>query len=113
MEFTKKYEKEEEQFWNKVLFTDESKLNIFGPDICGKTWGKKNTELEERNLNLTMKHGGGSVMVWGSMAAAGVESLLFIQPKMDCWLYLDIIKNNLKSDAAKLKLGNNWIFQQG
>ena len=38
--------------------------------------------------------------------------LVFIQPKMDRWVYLDIIKNNLKSDAAKLKLGNNWIFQQ-
>ena len=25
---------------------------------------------------------------------------------------MDIIKNNLKSDAAKLKLGNNWIFQK-
>ena len=31
---------------------------------------------------------------------------------MDCWVYLEIIKNNLKSDAAKIKLGNNWIFQQ-
>ena len=59
-----------------------------------------------------MKHGGGSVMVWGSMAAAGVGSLVFIQPKMDRWVYLDIIKNNLKSDAAKLNLGNSWIFQQ-
>ena len=59
-----------------------------------------------------MKHEGGSVMVWGTMAAAGVESFVFIQPKMDCWVYLEIIKNNLKSDAAKLKLGNNWIFQQ-
>ena len=59
-----------------------------------------------------MKHGGGSVMVWGSMAEAMVGSLVFIQPKMDRWVYLDIIKNNLKPDAAKLKLENNWIFQQ-
>ena len=59
-----------------------------------------------------MKHGGGSVMVWGSMAAARVGSLVFIQPKMNRWVYLDIIKNSLKSDAAKLKFGNNWIFKQ-
>ena len=81
MEFTKKYEKEDEQFRNKILFTDKSKFNIFGPDICGKIWRKKNTELEESNLIL--KHGGGNVMVWGLMAAAGVGSLVFIQPKMD------------------------------
>ena len=52
-------------------------------------------------------------MVWGSMAAAGVGSFVSIQPKIDRWVYLDIIKNDLKSDAAKLKLGNNWIFQKG
>lgn len=112
LEFAKKYGNEDEQFWNKVLFTDESKFNIFGPDSRGKIWRKKNTELEEKNLIPTVKHGGGCVMVWGSMAAAGVGSLVFIQPKMDRWVYLDIIKSNLKSDAAKLKLGNNWIFQQ-
>ena len=92
MEFTKKYEKEDEQFWNKILFTDESKLNIFGPQSRRKIWRKKNTEQDEKNLIPTVKCEGGSVMVWGSMAAAGVGSLVFNQPKMDCGVNLDIIK---------------------
>ena len=62
LEFTKKKEKEDEQFWNKVLFTDESKFNIIGPDSHRKIGRKKNTELEEKNLIPTVKHEGGSVI---------------------------------------------------
>lgn len=112
LEFAKKYINADELFWKQVLFTDESKFNIFGPDSRGKVWRKPNTALDKKNLTPTVKHGGGNVMVWGSMSASGVGNLVFIKPNMDRWVYLDILKNNLKTDAAKLELGNNWIFQQ-
>lgn len=41
-------------------------------------WRQSNEELNIKNLRPTVKHGGGSIMVWGSMSAAGVANLQFI-----------------------------------
>lgn len=102
----------ENSFWDQVLFTDESKFNIFGSDGRRMVWRKPNTALNPKNLTPTVKHGGGNVMVWGSMASSGVGNLVFIDSTMDKYGYLNILKENLHSSAQKLGLGNNFIFQQ-
>jgi len=45
--------------------------------------GKKKEEMAPRNTRPTVKHGGGSVMVWGCMSASGVGELVFIDGNMD------------------------------
>ena len=75
-------------------------------------WRKKNTELETSNLQATVKHGGGGVMVWGCMAASGVGELVFIDGTMDQYVYLDILKNNLQRSAQKLGIQSDYYFQQ-
>ncbi|GFV27729.1 transposable element Tc1 transposase [Trichonephila clavipes] len=61
-----------DNFWKKVIFSDESKFNIFGSDGRRTVWRKPNTALDPKNLRPTVKHGGVSVMVWGCMASNGV-----------------------------------------
>ncbi|GFS49064.1 transposable element Tcb2 transposase [Trichonephila clavipes] len=75
-------------------------------------WGKPNTLLHPKHTIPTVKHGGGSVMVWGCMAASGVGKLVFIDGIMHKMAYLNILQNNLKESANKLGLGSNFIFQQ-
>lgn len=99
------------EFWKTVVFTDESKFNVFGSDGRGKVWRKKNTEMNPENLTPTVKHGGGSVMVWGAMAAAGVGNLVFIPGTMDRFGYLKILQGNLLESVRKLGLGGNFVFQ--
>ncbi|KAH8292862.1 hypothetical protein KR044_001663, partial [Drosophila immigrans] len=60
----------------------------------------------------TVKHGGGSVMVWGAVAASGVGNLVFIEGNMDRFQYKSILDHNLKPSVKKLCLGESWIFQQ-
>ena len=72
-------------FWERVVFTDNCKFNIFA---------KKNTALQAQNVLLTVKHGGGSVMVYGTMAASGVAILRFIDKIMDQRMYLDNLKDS-------------------
>lgn len=72
-------------FWNRVLFTDESKYNIFGSDGREKIWIKANTAMNPKNLVSTVKHDGGSVMVWGAVAASGVGNLL-----KEIWIVISI-----------------------
>lgn len=111
-EFAKSHLPMNQYFWNDVLFTDESKFEIFGRNRNGKVWRKKNTAMKEINLLPTVKHGGGNVMVWGCMAASGVGNLVFIESTMRKESYLKILQENLIPSVEKLGLTERWTFQQ-
>lgn len=88
-----------QEFWEKVIFSDESKFNVWGSDGRKLVWRKKGDALNKENLIPTVKHGGGSVMVWGCMSACGVGNLQIIEGTMDKHAYLNILKKNLKESA--------------
>jgi hypothetical protein len=50
-------------FWKTVLFSDESKFNIFGSDGPQYVWPKPKKELDPKNVIPTVKHGGGHAVV--------------------------------------------------
>lgn len=50
--------------------------------------------------------------MWGCVSASGVGNLVFIDGKMDQHLYIDILKNNLKTSARNLGFRGSFIFQQ-
>lgn len=112
IDYAKKYENENISFWNSVLFSDESKFEVFGQKKPVKVWRTKSNEYAEQNLITTVKHGGGSVMVWGCMAASGVGNLIFIENTMNKTDYLNILRTNLPTSVEKLGLQGSWIFQQ-
>ncbi|GFV45874.1 transposable element Tcb1 transposase [Trichonephila clavipes] len=72
LEFAKTHQVKTDNFWKKVIFSDESKFNIFGSDGGRTVWRKPNTALDPKNLRPTVQHGGVSVMVWGRMASNGI-----------------------------------------
>ncbi|GFU60915.1 transposable element Tc1 transposase [Trichonephila clavipes] len=78
IDFANEHVNKPPQFWEKVLFCDESKFCIFGIKGRKLVWRKQGTALEKENLVPTVKYGGGGVMVWGCMAANGVGRLTFI-----------------------------------
>lgn len=112
LDFALKYVDYPETFWNNVIFTDESKYNLFGNDGKQRVWRKKNTALHQKNLSQTIKHGGGNVMVWGCFAASGVGSLEFIDGNMTADSYIDILRRNLHSSAEKLGVRSTFKFYQ-
>ena len=73
---------------------------------------KKNTALQAKNVLPTVKHGGGSVMVYGTMAASGVAILRFIDGIMDQRMYLDILKDSYIPSIKKLELPGEPILLQ-
>ncbi|GFW63668.1 transposable element Tcb1 transposase [Trichonephila clavipes] len=112
LEFAKTHQLKTDNFWKKVIFSDESKFNICGSDGRRTIWRKPNTALDPKYLRPTVKHGGGSVMVWDCVASNGVGNLVFIDGIMDHKLYIDKLNNNLKESAKKLGLDGNFILQQ-
>lgn len=112
LQFAEEYREKDFEFWKEVIFTDESKFNIWGSDGQLRVWRRENEALKEKNLRATVKHGGGSVMVWGCMSAKGPGNLHFIEGIMDQNMYLDILKQNLKQSAEKFGLQGSFKFYQ-
>ncbi len=75
-------------YWNYVLWSDETKINLFGSDGVKHVWRQPGEEYKDKCVLPTVKHGGGSVMVWGCMSAAGIGELQFIEGTMNANMYV-------------------------
>ncbi len=94
LEFARAHADKDEDYWDSILWSDETKINVFGTDGFKTVWRRKGEEYKEKCMVPTVKHGGGSVLVWGCMSAAGVGELHFIDGIMNSQMYCSILKEN-------------------
>ncbi|KAG2455418.1 TCB1 transposase, partial [Polypterus senegalus] len=97
---------------NKILWSDETKIELFGVNARRHVWRKPGTAHHQANTIPTVKHGGGSIMLWGCISVAGTGRLVRIKGKMTAAMYRDILDENLLQSALDLRLGRRFIFQQ-
>ena len=97
---------------NKILWSDETKIELFGVNSKRYVWRKPGTAHHLPNTIPTVKHGGGSIMLWGCFSAAGTGRLVAIEGKMNAAKYRDILEENLLQSAQDLRLGRRFTFQQ-
>ena len=63
--------------WRNILWSDETKINLFGSDALKKYVRRsKRKEYDPRYTVKTIKHGGGNIKIWGCFSYYG-ESPLF------------------------------------
>ncbi|KAG2461940.1 TC1A transposase, partial [Polypterus senegalus] len=113
LEFAKRHLKNSQTMRNKILWSDETKVELFGVNARSHVWRKPGTDHHQANTIPTVKHGGGSIMLWGCFSAAGTGSLVSIKGKRTAATYRDILDENLLQSALDLRLGQRFIFQQG
>ncbi len=84
-------------YWNHVLWSDETKINLFDSNGVKRVWRQPDEEYKDKVKCVlpTVKHGGGSVMVWGCMSAAGTGELQFIEGTMNANMYCEILKQSM------------------
>ncbi|GFW64021.1 transposable element Tcb2 transposase [Trichonephila clavipes] len=112
LEFPRKYANKPIEILHDVIFADVSKFNLFGCDGKITVYRKHNAELEERNMVSTIKYTGGVIMVWGCMAALGVEEVVVINCIIDHLYYTQILKENLGASPEKLGIEEDYQFYQ-
>lgn len=109
LEFAMAHFMKDERYWDSILWSDETKINLFGTDGFKTVWRRKGEEYKEKCMVPTVKHGGGSVLVWGCMSAAGVGELHFIDGIMNSAMYCHIL--NTKMLPSLHALGRRPLFQ--
>jgi hypothetical protein len=94
--------------WSQVVFSDEKKWNLDGPDGLKSYWhaiGHAEQQVFSR------QQGGGSVMVWGGIWADGKSKLAILEGSQDSGDYVYTLSEFLLP-AAQLRFGTDYIFQQ-
>ena len=109
LKFAKEHLDDPEEAWEKVMWSDETKIELFGINSTRRVWRKRNAEYNPKNTIPTVKHGGGNLMLWGCFSAKGTGRLHRIEGNgAICW---EIWGNNLLPSVRTLKMGHGWVFQ--
>jgi hypothetical protein len=73
---------------NKFIWSDETKIELFGLNAKRHVWRKPGTIP-------IVKHSGGSLMLWGCFSVAGTGRLVRIEGKINETKYREILGENL------------------
>ena len=90
--------------WNKIIWSDESKFNLFGSHYVRRRVGE---EYLPECVQQTVKFGGGSVMVWGCISCDGIGTLAKVDGRMKGVDYIVLFANLLPYMQS---MGPEFIF---
>lgn len=94
--------------WTNVVFSDEKKFNLDGPDGFQYYWHDLRKEpqyFSKRNF------GGGSLMLWAGFSMKGRTHLLKCDGRMNSGKYIDMLDTELISFTDEVMDGD-FVFQQ-
>ena len=96
--------------WEKVMWSDETKIEFFGINWTRCVWRKRNDDYNPKNTIPTVKHGGGNIRLWGVFSVKGTGRLHRIERRIDGAMYREILGDNLLPSAMTLEMGRGWVF---
>jgi len=106
LQFAKEQLPKGNEFWNRVIFTDEKKWNLLGNDGYVRVWCEKSKKYTI-DADLSRRPG---VMVWGAISQNGARYLHRITGTVLSESYQNILKNELINPGIE-NLPENFVFQ--
>uniref|UniRef100_A0AAZ3S793 Transposase Tc1-like domain-containing protein n=1 Tax=Oncorhynchus tshawytscha TaxID=74940 RepID=A0AAZ3S793_ONCTS len=103
LKFANEHLNDSEDNWVKVLWSDETKMELFGINTTRCVWRRRYAAYDPKNTIPTVKHGGGNIMLCGCFSANGTGQLHCIKGTMDWAMYCQLLGENLLPSARALK----------
>ncbi len=97
-----KFANDSEENWVKVLWSDETKIQLFGINSTRRVWRRRNAAYDPKNTIPTVKHEGGNIMLWECFSVKGIENCTASKGR---WTGPCTVR------ARALKMGRGWVFQ--
>ena len=92
--------------WTRMVFSDEKKFNLDGPDSCHFYWHDLS---QEKKFEFSRSFGGGSLMVWAAFSAFGKTPSLKVRGRMNLAKYVEMIEDVLIT-LTDNKMVGDFIF---
>lgn len=93
--------------WEKVIWSDEKRFKLDGPDGLQYYWHHIDSEPE---YFRTRQCGGGGIMVWGAFTASGTLFLEFVKETMDSKAYVKLMEKTIVRFINNQE--DHYIYQQ-
>lgn len=98
--------------WKRVIWSDETKVNRFCSDGRSWSWIRDGESRQPHHIKETVKHSGGSLMIWGCMTADGPRFMCKIDGMMDQHLYRAVLQDELLETMRWYNLNPRKIIFQ-
>ncbi|XP_029654601.1 uncharacterized protein LOC115228069 [Octopus sinensis] len=111
LKYAKKILLKDDDFLNNIIWSDETKIEIFGHNYTSYVWRKSEDEYRPKipyqQLNMEV-----AVYAMGVFFFLGVGELHVIDGILNASKYCDILEKNLFSSIEKCGIAGNWTFQK-
>lgn len=94
--------------WEKVVWTDEKKFNLDGPDGFRDYW---HDIRKEEVIFSRRQQGGGSVMIWAAIGWDFKSDITFVEGKADSVRYQKVVEEHVHKIKQHFE-HREWLFQQ-
>ncbi len=103
-----KFANDSEENWVKVLWSDETKIQLFGINSTCRVWRRRNAAYDPKNTIPTIKRGGGNIMLWDVFLLREQDNCTASKGR---WTGPCTIRARALKPARALKMGRGWVFQ--
>lgn len=99
------------EFWNRILWTDESMIRMKYSHGRVFVWRKAGEALSYKCATPTLKSLQKGVMVWGCISSYGVGKIVMLEGKVNATVYLKLLSEVIIPEGKRL-IGDDFILQQ-
>lgn len=94
--------------WTNIVFSDEKKFNLDGPDGCSYYW---HDLRKEKKFNFSRNFGGGTLMLWAGFSMYGKTPLVKISTRMNSRNYIEML-NDVLIPFSDDFMDGDFMYQQ-